>query len=271
MHKFDFALRLDSYSLAASGTILRVSGAMYGSDGAIVPFGPFIHKPNIDGTLNREFFPLPAGEIVSVVVQQSENPDFPLNIVQYGDVFVRVWLVIGRNATNNIPLKLLVCNYVTSLGHAAYPDGRLITAPEQPGSLQSIQIVNPDPGVNFTLIIGDNMIIQIENLTFTLTTSIVAGARQPRIKISDTGPNLVYSKLATNTQTASLVGVWDFGASFTEVQDAAKTFMNSAAIWPLLRSGFVIDSSVAALQADDTLTAIFLKVQRWVFPIANSV
>ena len=146
--------------------------------------------------------------------------------------------------------------------------GNICFVPLEGGESASIVIPNPAAGANFAYTVPAGEEWEIRTLMCILTTSIVAGNRNPRFHIYDSLGNphwLLYFTVPTllSEQSVFSLYVGCQRADYNLVPLAGFRHANDALPFERLLSGFEIGSNFVGLDIADQFSGIRMFIHRW--------
>lgn len=131
------------------------------------------------------------------------------------------------------------------------------------GSTERFTVANPAAGNTFVFTAPAGSILRVLNVSFTLTTSGAAGSRVPHLVFDNGTGGFEYSVVGgARSQGATLTRRWTFSPLRVESL-TVSTFVSYTLPTNWIMPGDRIVQLISAIDAGDTVTDIFLTVNRW--------
>lgn len=252
-------LRVDAFRLPFGGVNLQAHGTILIGNRYVIPFSHFFTTTD-DGYLNSNYWPLPAGELLSANVQVTSTSEG----LEYGDCYIRM-MVVSQGGGGYFPIRLLAADYVTSLSSVSWPGSAIITSPQQRGRTIVESLTTPSAGQPFVWNAPVSAYTEIEAVSFRLTTSAVVGKRNPIVQHIWTYQTHSQAITIAGGIQASQVASYTAAPQMLDLFDTT-TFRGSFPIPRMRTAATQINVTAAGLLAGDQLSAGVITYQRWVFP-----
>jgi hypothetical protein len=173
-------------------------------------------------------------------------------------------LVVGRGRDTALYQHTLLCaGYVTTRTVIGFPGGRSTATREGPGRLRRVTVAPPGLGQEWALS-SSAAFWKIRSGSWVLTTSAIAGNREPQLREQDNG-NISYQTGSNVVQPANTVNRYAVGAhgAFGAISGNTR-LMTWPADWFLTPARFV-RSFTAGLDAGDDYSQISFELEEWAF------
>jgi len=160
-------------------------------------------------------------------------------------------------------LATLCAGYITSKQRIAWPGGTIVNSVDGAGAIRKITGTNPAAGAEITETVPTGARWQFLQFKLLLTTSAVAGNRQPTLTIDD-GTNFYFTSGMHTVTAASTARTmyWTYGMGIFAAA-TANGFIQGLGNGPMLPAGHRITTSTTALDVGDQYSAIHYVVREW--------
>lgn len=251
----DDNLRIIVYN-ALAGVKVTVSGRRLDRVGNLVDVFAWEITPTSDRVASTIIRRLGEGWLLSLHAYASTGA--PL----IGQTFVTIGIVRGYSGQVD-ELGTLAAGYVTSKQRIAWPGGPIANSVDGAGAIRKITGANPAAGAEISETVPTGARWQLLQFKLLLTTSGVAGNRQPTLTIDD-GTNFYFTS-GMHTVTAASVArtmYWMYGMGVFAAA-TANGFIQGLGNGPMLPAGHRITTSTAAIDVGDQYSAIHYVVREW--------
>ncbi len=238
-----------------AGVQLQVSARLMGTDGRIET-PQFTLSPTSDRTINSATQALYEGYLLGASVAA-----IGATVPTRGQTFATLKLQ-RQPAPSNLVHKVLGADYVSGTLALEWPYGRVIGSIEGPGILRSVLGTAPAAGADWTQTVPTSARWRVRGFTASLTTSAVAGTRQPQIQVTD-GVNVLFTIDAANTLAASLTAAFSWVPGYPNTPLAVATRTTFIPLDLTLFAGWIIRASTVNIQAGDQWTAPRFAIEEW--------
>jgi hypothetical protein len=202
---------------------------------------------------------LSEGYLLSVAVSALGTP-------ARGGTFVKVFIARAGTGVANATYALCA-DYIANQSPTGWPFGRLVSGPEGPGRLRTVNVANPGAGVDWNVTVQGNTRWRIASLLATFTASATVANRVPIIRLRDVTNAVDLGRFVTPTTITA--GLTFFMTAAPGVVNQI-TSGNDIAIplpSPIFLSGLLpangLFVSTAGIQVGDQWSNINLTIEEW--------
>jgi hypothetical protein len=202
---------------------------------------------------------LSEGYLLSVAVSATGTP-------ARGATFVKVYIARAGTAVANATYALCA-DYIANQSPTGWPYGRLVSPPEGPGRLRTVNVANPAAGADWSVTVQANCRWRIASLLATFTASATVANRVPIIRLRDVTNAVDLGRFVA--PTAITAGLAFFMTAAPGIVNQI-TSGNDIAIplpQPIIMSGQLpvngLFVSTAGIQVGDQWSSINLTIEEW--------
>jgi hypothetical protein len=249
------SLRLSALN-ALAGVRLRVAGRFMHMDGRIEPIVDTL-LPASDRSVSVKTLPLAVGWLCNAQVSVSAGTP------QTGQTFAVLSLVRGRTGAFE-ELATLAAGPITAVHRLAWPGSLILSSVEGAGALRTISGTTPGAGVEVSESVPTGARWQLLQFACTLTTSAVAGNRDPFVIIDD-GTNVLqqFGQGLTTAAGVTRRQYWSTGLSLNGTGFAGSAIQGLPTTL-LLLPGHRILTGTTALDVGDQYSLVRYTVREWI-------
>lgn len=237
------------------GVTLAIQGRRLSVGGTVEAFG-WTFTPTSDRLVTAQLFPLGVGAILSLTIFAASGTP------QIGQCFVQAKLVRGFSGAL-IVLGTLLQGYVTSSQELAWPGSAVTNSIEGNGCIRTLIGTTPILGAEAFETVPTGARWELVCFTLSLTTSAVAGTRNPRLA---TMTGLVYVSFAPNTLQATPSTLtwhsWGQGLA-SDVALSNNVGVGGLPVGHMLVAGQSIRTDTENLAVSDQWSAPAFTVREW--------
>lgn len=248
------SLRVTSFN-SVTGVTLKVVARLLGSDGRPSP-DSWTHTPATDRSAKSDDFPLSGLTLLNLTVFAGAGS--PL----IGQTFVIVQLIRGIG-TAAIVLGTILQGYVTGTQAIGWPGSPIQDSISGGGVTRFIQGTDPPAGAQISETVPTGARWELLTIGASLTTSVAAGNRRPRLTITSGAVHLI-DNYHPATVIASTSAGFAWGAGTPQPTAFTATAAYSALVQGLpLRAGDLIGIDHEGGAAGDNWGAPLFYVREW--------
>lgn len=239
-----------------SNRSLQLNALFLDNSGSLIPATAVIPVTQA-GTKTESEIQCIDGHLVSLTVSDR------LRTAKEGEVYIQAFIKIGEIDTDN-PQAMLCRGFVYKNSPVFYPGGKDQSPTDGNGLFYHATQTNPGAGNPFTLTFNPWETFVVLNVSFRLTTSVVAANRRPFLLLSSDIGDYQFAMAPFTIPESSIADI-----NFSTMAVVAYTDVGGRHVVPIRKTDPAIISTKAlvinnmGLQANDTLTQIILTLAKY--------